>query len=278
MSLGDPHDDCIKVGDFQSIQSFLNSSCGLIVNDSKQYLVKSRLTPLLKQFNLGSFGELAQRLGATDYASYSLKEAVIDAMTTNETYWFRDETQFNELKQQIVPALCKTSRLTIDIWSAACSSGQEPYSISMSLGELPQQKRLQIMATDISATMLTEAQNAVYSDLAMNRGLNAEQKMQFFQITPQGYQVLPSIKQRVRFRSLNLMESFSSLGQFDIIFCRNVLIYFAEPAKQDILSRMADCLRPGGVLFLSSTESMPSTVKSLQLVNGVFASYFKKID
>jgi chemotaxis protein methyltransferase CheR len=270
-------DDAIMAVDFLAIRDFLKRSCGLVVGDNKQYLVKSRLTPLLGKFNLASFAELAVRLQANDISSYPLKNAVIDAMTTNETYWFRDETQFNELRNRIIPRLLAAGGVNVDIWSAACSSGQEPYSVSMCLSDSATAKRIQIVATDISPTMLALAENGLYSDLAMSRGISAEQKAQFFHKTDSGYQINSLIKQRVRFQSLNLMESFVGMGTFDIIFCRNVLIYFADPVKQDILQRMVACLKPGGILFLSSTESMPGAVQNLKLVNGSFANYYQKV-
>lgn len=274
--VGGGRENTILATDFQLIQDFLQRSCGLVINDSKQYLVKSRLSPLLPRFNLSSFSELALKLKTVDITSYDLKDAVIDAMTTNETYWFRDESQFNEL-HQLIAGPFRNNAFSIDIWSAACSSGQEPYSISMCLDDVLNQKRAQITATDISSSMLAQAQEGIYCDLAMARGLSEEHKRKFFQKAAGGHQVNPAIKQRIRFKYLNLMDSFSSLGQFDIIFCRNVLIYFADPDKQNILGRMVDSLKIGGVLFLSSTESMPASISSLKLVNGTYANYFQKV-
>ena len=266
--------------EYKIIQDFLNQSCGIILNDSKQDLVKNRLSTLLPKFNLGAFSDLTTAIQKNTPISPKVKSAIIDAMTTNETFWFRDESQFIELKEKIFPELLKKTK-GVRIWSAACSSGQEPYSISICVEEASKKmatpRDVRIIGTDISQSPLLDAQTAIYSDLALSKGLSQQIKEQFFQKGSDGYQLNSNITERVRFQQFNLLKPFSVLGQFDIIFCRNVLIYFSDAVKQDILTRMVNALEEGGYLFLSSTESIPSTIKNIEPIQGKgCVRYFRK--
>lgn len=271
----------VSVAEYQAIQQFLSQNCGIELGDNKQYLVKSRLQPLLTKLEIAHFGDLANALQSASFSAQKLKSAVIDAMTTNETFWFRDERQFAELKDNVLPKLLQQKNGNIRIWSAACSSGQEPYSIGICAQEAMQagakSRSLQIIGTDISEAILEEAKKAVYSEAALSRGIDQAAKARYFRKGYDGYALAPEICQLVRFQQFNLLKSFAALGRFDIIFCRNVLIYFAEPVKRDILARMADSLEPGGYLFLSSTEGMPLGLNSFELVRSGLTSYFKKV-
>ncbi|MCK5831562.1 MAG: protein-glutamate O-methyltransferase CheR [Methylococcales bacterium] len=267
----------ITLNEYKIIQHFLNESCGIVLTDNKQYLVKNRVTRVLEQFNLASFHELTVAIQVISNArNQKLKAAVVDAMTTNETFWFRDDTQFVELKERIIPTLVAKKNGKIKVWSAACSSGQEPYNISMCAEEVAGNCQIQIIGTDISDTILKEAKAAVYSEMALSRGLDEKIRKRFFQQTEQGYQLTRKVTQKVRFQQFNLLNSYSGLGRFDIIFCRNVLIYFSDEVKRDILTRMASSLEPGGYIFLSSTESMPSGIKEFEVVRDGKARYFQK--
>ncbi len=251
----------INAREYQAISDFLAETSGIVLGENKQYLVQSRLSSLLKRFDLASFAELIEALHVLKPVSQQLKTAVVDAMTTNETFWFRDKAQFLALQEQVLPELLAQKQGTIRIWSAACSSGQEPYSISICAHKVLQasgrQRSIQIIGTDISERVLSEARQAVYSELAVSRGLEAADKSEFFSPVADGYQLNPEITRQVRFQTFNLLKPFSVLGKFDIIFCRNVLIYFSEQIKLDILRRLAEVLEPGGYIFLSSTEAMP---------------------
>ena len=244
--------------DYQAFQQFLQSACGIQLGASKEYLVSSRLGNLMKEAQISSLGELLQRMNSPVYAQ--LKVKVIDAMTTNETFWFRDIGHFILLKETILPDLNKERGGTIRIWSAACSSGQEPYNISMIVDEYESQRGrgrpVQIEATDISTKMLTEARAGLYCGLTVERGLTPEQQKRFFIPKERCLEVRPEIKRRVSFRPLNLASSYQGMGKFDVIFCRNVLIYFSNELKKDIVDRLANALNPGGYLFLGSTESI----------------------
>jgi len=271
----------MTINEYKIIQQFLSQSCGIILGDSKQYLVKNRLSRLLVSFDLGSFSDLVKVLQVNSPQTVKLKTAIVDAMTTNETFWFRDDLQFSELKDVILAEIFERKSGSVKVWSAACSSGQEPYTISMCVEDanrkLSRARNVQIIATDISEDILREAKAAEYSELALSRGIDQLAKKRFFQKAHNGYKLSPEITRNVRFQQFNLLKPFSVLGRFDVIFCRNVLIYFSEEVKRDILSRMVDSLEPGGYLFLSSTEAMPASVKGLVPVRGGRARYFKKV-
>ena len=192
-------------------------------------------------------------------------------MTTNETFWFRDSAPFDALRDVILPRLVlQEKRSTLRIWSAACSSGQEPYSISMIIEEFKARhpgvlmREPEIIGTDISTSMLNNARLAEYDGLSVSRGLSEARRRMFFDELPQGrFRLKKHITQRVTFKPLNLQDTYSSLGRFDVIFCRNVLIYFAADFKADILRRMRNSLNPGSYVILGASESLPATISEL---------------
>ena len=245
---------------YHQFREFLEQQCGIVLGENKQYLVKSRLAPLMSKFNVESLGNLVTRtLSPTER---QLRAAVIDAMTTNETLWFRDDYPFKLLQSQILPELAKKNT-PIKIWSAASSSGQEPYSIAMSVLEYQQKnpgalsRGVQIIGTDISTTMLEHCKYGQYDSLALSRGLSAERKRQFFEPGDNGMsKVKDNVKKLVSFRHLNLLNSYSLMGRFDIVFCRNVLIYFAPEIKAKIISQFHGVLNDQGYLFLGASESL----------------------
>jgi chemotaxis protein methyltransferase CheR len=270
----------MTLNEYHAIQHFLRVSCGIELGENKQYLVKNRLTGLLNKFDMASFSVLANTLQTNSPVSSKLKIAVVDAMTTNETFWFRDDIQFLELKEKIFPEISEKKTGTIKVWSSACSSGQEPYTMSMCVEEAAKQSgkswKVQILGTDISETILIQAKAAIYSEIALSRGLEKQTKNIFFHKISEGYKLNTEITAKVRFQQFNLLNSFSALGKFDVIFCRNVLIYFSDEVKRDILSRMVCSLEPHGYIFLSSTESMPTSIQKLELVRAGKVRYFKK--
>jgi len=253
--------------DYHVFKKFLSDASGIELGDGKEYLVVSRLSGLLQQYKVAGMKELLSEL--TTGRNSKLKANVIDAMTTNETFWFRDAPHFRLLASKIFPEVGNNQRLRI--WSAACSSGQEPYSISMQAYDYRMRnpgrlRDVEIVSTDISASVLDEARKGVYSGLAASRGLDDEQRRRYFSTHAKGYEVKPEIKSSVRFQEFNLTRDFGSLGRFDVIFCRNVLIYFPPAVKQDIIQRMSKILRPGGYLFMGSTESMPAQMNAFEMV------------
>lgn len=273
----------ISIQEYQLFQEFLRECSGIVLGDNKHYLIKNRLLGILKELDMHSLTELVTAFKSGTSAANLLKARVIDAMTTNETFWFRDEMHFLELKEKLFPELLAGRIGTIRVWSAACSSGQEPYSISICADQVLAGRtsglsgNVQVIGTDISDRILAEARSAQYSEMALSRGLGADIRMRYFSSGNNGYKLKSAITGRVRFQQFNLLKPFSVLGRFDIIFCRNVLIYFSEDVKTNILTRMVESLQPGGYLFLSSTEAMPAAVRQLQAVKGKYARYFQKL-
>lgn len=242
---------------YQAIHDYLERQAGIRLGPGKEYLVISRLGRLLPGLGLGGFGELVERLGGL--VAGRLHTSVVDAMTTNEAFWFRDAAHFRALVDGILPEHA-SGRLRI--WSAAASTGQEAYSAAICLQDAIQGGRVsrglnyEIVGTDISPSALREAQGASYCGLSASRGLTDEQRRRYFREHGGCVELLPQYRQRVSFREFNLLKPFDVLGRFDVVFCRNVLIYFSQERKRDIIRRIARALNPGGHLFLGSTESM----------------------
>ncbi len=258
--------------DFEQFRVFLEKACGILLGSNKQYLVSSRLNKLMEQQGIKSLGELVQKMQSQPRGG--LREQVVDAMTTNETLWFRDTYPFEVMKNRVLPELLKANpNQRLRIWSAACSSGQEPYSLSMTIDEfektnLGQLKAgVQIVATDLSGSMLTACKSGEYDSLAMGRGLSQERLQRYFDPKGPGrWAVKAPIKSRVEFRAINLLESYAALGKFDVVFCRNVLIYFSAEVKKDILTRIHATLKPGGYLFLGASEALNGLPDLYQMV------------
>lgn len=258
--------------EFEQFRVFLEKACGILLGENKQYLVSSRLNKLMEQQGIKSLGELVQRI--QNQPRGGLREQVVDAMTTNETLWFRDTYPFEVLKNKVIPEFIRNNPgQRLRMWSAACSSGQEPYSISMAIDEfersnLGQLKMgAQIVATDLSGSMLTNCKTGEYDSLAIARGLSQERLQRYFDTKGPGrWAVKPAIRSRVEFRSFNLLDSYASLGKFDIVFCRNVLIYFSAQVKKDILMRIHSTLKPGGYLFLGASEALNGLPDHYQMV------------
>lgn len=255
---------------YHDFRTFLEQQCGIVLGENKQYLVKSRLAPLMAKFDVPSLAELVKR--TLSPVERQLRAAVIDAMTTNETLWFRDDYPFQLLKNKLLPEFAN-QRSPLKIWSAASSSGQEPYSIAMSVLEYQQSKPgafpggVQIIGTDISTTMLEHCKYGHYDSLALARGLSAERKKQFFEPGDNGMlKVKDNVKKLVSFRPLNLLNSYSLMGRFDIVFCRNVLIYFAPEIKAQILSQIHGVLNKDGYLFLGASESLSSLNQNFNML------------
>ena len=256
---------------YEQFRAFLEKACGIVLGDSKQYLVTSRLAPVLADNKIENLQELIRRM--QQVSQRALREAVVDAMTTNETLWFRDVHPFNILRDRLLPELQRSGTGPLRIWSAACSSGQEPYSISMTVEEYRAanmgmlRRPVEIVATDLSRQMLDACKAGEYDQLSLGRGLSKERLSRHFDpVSDQRWRIKRDIAQRVRFQSLNLLDSYLSLGRFDIVFCRNVLIYFSGERKSDILRRIHATLRPGGYLILGASEGLVDIGQQYQMV------------
>jgi len=272
----------ISTHDYQRFKTFLEQACGIILGEGKQYLIASRLTRLLRDEDIANLTELMAFIERGH--PRHLRDAVIDAMTTNETSWFRDGVPFETLAQHVFPECDAQRSGPIRIWSSACSSGQEPYTISMLISEHcrkqpgSQLAQSQIMATDISSSILAEAKRAEYEDVALGRGLSSSRRQQFFTQQEARWRISDDIRRRVSFREQNLLQGFAALGKFDIIFCRNVLIYFSAERKKDILQRMAQSLNRGGYLFLGASETISGYSDAFESVRTSFSTIYRRKD
>lgn len=266
--------DSVEQAEFDQFRQFLEDACGISLGDNKQYLVTNRMRRLMDEHKIANFGELVRNL--KQGLSRKLKEEVVDAMTTNETFWFRDIYPYDHLKNNLFPQLIGPNNKAfgpLRIWSAACSSGQEPYSISMMVEEFKQKnmgnlaRQVQIVATDLSATVLEQARQGEYDKLSVMRGLSNERLDKFFDKTPTGnWKVKSLLRDRIEFRPINLMDSYTGLGKFDIVFCRNVLIYFNADLKRQILQKIHASLKPQGILFLGSSEGLAGAADLFEMV------------
>lgn len=260
--------------EYDAFSEYLESASGIVLGSGKHYLVVSRLRGIVADNGYKSLTELLDTLKKNQ--SRELRQSVVDAMTTNETLWFRDGHPFKILAERILPEWQKdTARSAgkLKIWSAASSSGQEPYSVSITVEEYRRgrsgQARLpvEIVATDLSQKMLDQCREGCYDVLATRRGLSDERLKAYFEPQAENvWRVNQDIRSRVEFRPLNLMDNYFLLGKFDVIFCRNVLIYFSAEKKLDILTRMRAALNPGGYLFIGSTEVMPKEIKGFEVI------------
>lgn len=251
----------ISQEDYRAFKEFLQDASGILLGENKQYLVKSRLRKIMSDNRFRSLGELVQRLRTNPRSE--LSETVIDAMTTNETLWFRDTHPFRILEERLLPEMAaEPTSQPLRIWSAACSTGQEPYSMAMVIDEYRRRnpgrlrRPVEIIATDVAKPVVDAARDGIYELLALGRGLSADRQKQYFTQLPSGsWQVRKEIRDMVTFREHNLLERFN-FGKFDIVFCRNVLIYFSSDLKQDILVRTHSTLKRGGYLILGASESL----------------------
>lgn len=244
--------------EFSRFRVRLESVSGILLSDGKEYLVVSRLRKLLDQRDLSNFSALIDCM-ANDR---QFEHQVVDAMTTNETLWFRDSHPYDILRERLLPELSQQSG-PIKIWSAACSTGQEPYSIKIQECEYRRlnpgrlSSGIQVLATDISTSALELAKKGAYAQIAIRRGMPQKYLDTYFDHTGDDEWTAQSeIRQGIEFREFNLQNSYTSLGKFDFIFCRNVLIYFSPEGKRDILLRMHGALKEGGYLILGASEAV----------------------
>ena len=245
----------------QSLARYIYSLCAVILDESKGYLIEGRLSHLVEDAGCGSYGMLVQR--ARSDQSRVLEHRIVDAITTNETSFFRDTAPFDLLRHKIVPeAIDRQKRAgstRLRIWSAACSTGQEIYSIAITLKELlgnTEPYGVQLVGTDISNDAVARASRGLYNPTEISRGLSAELRDKYFRQTGGGWQIRDELRAMAAFRRLNLMESFAALGRFDVVFCRNVAIYFNDRDRTSLFQRMEHALEPNGCLVIGAMESL----------------------
>jgi chemotaxis protein methyltransferase CheR len=240
---------------------------GLVLSSDKQYLVESRLLPVARKAGVAGLSELVQLLKGPN--AQPLIVEVVEAMMTNETFFFRDRIPFEHFRDFIVPSLLATraGQRRMRIWCAAGSTGQEPYSLAMSLKEMGSKLngwRIEILATDLSTEVLEKAKAGIYSQFEVQRGLPIQLLVKYFTQIGETWQVAPELRAMVQFRTFNLLSDFSHLGIFDVIFCRNVLIYFDQQTKVGVLDRIARALDRDGCLVLGAAETVVGLTQTLK--------------
>jgi chemotaxis protein methyltransferase CheR len=244
--------------EYEYLRKFLKDCSGLDLSADKQYLIESRLLPLARKVGLSGISELVQKIMG---GSAAFNVQVVEAMTTNETFFFRDKIPFEHFRNLIMPQMLRSraNRKSVRIWCAAGSTGQEPYSLAMSLKEMGAALdgwRIEIVATDLSQEVLEKSRAGLYSQFEVQRGLPIQLLVKYFKQAGELWRINPDIRAMVQHRQFNLLHDFSQLGVFDLIFCRNVLIYFDQETKTNIFNRLAKAVEPDGFLVLGAAETV----------------------
>jgi len=252
---------------FTYLQDFLLRRSGLVLADDKAYLIRSRVQVLLRKFNIADINTLVMQIKRNEQGQ--IAKHLLDEMTTNETLFFRDSYPFEALKKLIFPALVDAGgmQVPVNIWSAAASRGQEPYSIAMTAAEmLPNAaKRVKILATDLSEQAIQYAKSGIYSQMEVNRGVPAKQLSHFFVKKGETWEVRADLKRMMRFQTANLVDDAMVMqarrhGPFDIVFCRNVLIYFSPEERKNVIDRLAKTMKPHGFLLTGAADRVAGNV------------------
>ena len=261
----------MNVNDFDLICRILKERSGLTLAKDKAYLLESRLLPVARKWKFANFEELARVIRTKP--DEALLRDVTEAMTTNESFFFRDIKPFDQFRDIVLPHMLKAraQQKSMRIWSAACSSGQEPYSLSMILSENAaklQGWRVEIVATDLSTEILTRARDGLYSQFEVQRGLPIQYLVKYFQQAGDRWQINKPIRDMVQYRPFNLLQPMAPLGRFDVVFCRNVLIYFDQPTKTKVLDGIAGQMADDGFLYLGGAETILGVTERFQLIEG----------
>ncbi len=254
----------LQFHEFEKLRDLIINACGIFLTDDKDYLVESRLTDLGNELGAANFGELHQFIIKD---MNRLLPRLVDLMTTNETYWFRDESLWNALEGHLLPGffemLATGKKNEIRIWSAACSTGQEPYSLSILIDQLAEQlgkfafkDSFRILATDISQEALMLARSGKANIFSIKRGLSDQRREKYFKKEGNHYQLNSEIMKRVEFKRYNLMDSFITLGKFDLVLLRNVAIYFTDEFKKELFYKISRTLNPTGLFIIGASESL----------------------
>jgi chemotaxis protein methyltransferase CheR len=257
--------------EFDYVSGMLKRDSGLVLGRDKVYLLESRLVPIARQRGLPGLSELIKALMTG--ADATLAKIVVDAMTTNETFFFRDIKPFDQFKTVTMTEILETraSKKSLRIWSAACLSGQEPYTLAMILKEMEAKLagwRIEILATDLSNDVLEKAKRGAYTQFEVQRGLPVQLLVKYFTQTKDAWMISDVLKKMVTYRPFNLLGSYMGLGTFDVIFCRNVLIYFDQETKGKVLDNMVKLMPPDGTLYLGGAETVLGVTNNFQPVAG----------
>ncbi|CAO3379515.1 CheR family methyltransferase [Azospirillum argentinense] len=261
----------MRVEDFDMFSTLLKQRSGLVLTRDKAYLLESRLMPVARKWNMKGLEELASTVRTRK--DEALLRDITEAMTTNESSFFRDQKPFDQFKQIVLPKLleARSAKRSIRIWSAACSSGQEAYSLAMLLSDDAAKLagwRIEIVGTDISAEMVERSKSGIYTQFEVQRGLPIQMLVKHFKQQGDKWQISQQLRQMASFREFNLLGDLSGLGQFDIVFCRNVLIYFDQPTKTKVLEAIARQMPQDGVLYLGGAETVLGITDRFKPVEG----------
>ena len=265
----------IDFSDFEFVRDLVSRESAITIDDDMMYLVDSRLSALRRKLGYADLGSLLKALRSGK--DRNLPEQVVEAMTTNETSFFRDSHPFNTLCQEVLPDIARSHSNVINIWCAACSTGQEPYTIAMAVHEQCPElvDRIAIHATDLSTEVLDKARLGVYSRLEVNRGLPMQLLTKYFEQQGLKWQVSEKLSRMITFEKINLIQSWKGLPEMDIIFLRNVLIYFDPEVKSRILQNTSSLLKPGGCLFLGLSETTLNLNTNYRRVTTDTSHYYK---
>ncbi|MFZ5608719.1 MAG: CheR family methyltransferase [Pseudomonadota bacterium] len=266
----------MRAQDFELLARLLRERSGLVLTPEKTYLLESRLTPLARRNGYETLDRLIEEIRAK--SDEELIREVTEAMTTNESFFFRDMTPFDNMKNHVLPMLRQKKAVDrrIRIWCAACSTGQEPYSLAMLLKENEAQWqgwRIEIIGTDIARNVLKKAQEGIYSQFEVQRGLPIQLMIKYFTQNGDLWQISKDLREMVTYKEFNLLSPFSGLGQFDVVFCRNVLIYFDPATKGEILRRLHGVMPVHGSLFLGAAETVIGITDKFKAVKGLRGLY-----
>lgn len=261
----------MKVEDFDLFAKIVYQRSGLVLTKEKAYLLDSRLMPVARRWNLAGLDELAGAL--RQRMDENLLADITDAMTTNESSFFRDQRPFDQFRQIVLPKFLAARAATkkLRIWSAACSNGQEPYSLAMILDEEASRMpgwNIEIVATDLCRDVLEKAKQGVYTQFEVQRGLPIQMLVKHFSQVGDKWQISKAMQGKVKYQPFNLLESMASLGQFDIVFCRNVLIYFDQPTKTRVLENISRQMPNDGVLYLGGAETVLGITQAFKPMDG----------
>jgi len=271
----------LQSGEQKVMTEFIYSLCSITLDQSKGYLIESRLSNVAEDSGCASFSQLMSR-ARTD-PSGAIKRRIVDSITTGETLFFRDSAPFELLRNKIIPDLIDSrmrskSALPIRIWSAACSTGQEIYSIAMLLNDLLRDSSkisVRLLGTDISDQAVARASKGIYGEVEMSRGLPPHQRDRYFRQVPEGWQIRDEIRGMASFKKLNLMSNLSALGKFDIVFCRNVAIYFSDHDRLSLFNRIEKVIERDGYLVIGAMESLAGLCPQYEAKRHVRSVYYQ---
>jgi chemotaxis protein methyltransferase CheR len=270
--------------EFQLYKKFIEDKTGILLGDDKKYLIENRTSHMIESFGCSNFMDLYYKI--KQFMNTELQTEFLDNITTKETFWFRNNTHFEIIEQVVLPILFQEinnrTKRKIRIWSAACATGQEPYSLAITILEylrklgISSAYNLEIIASDIAQSAIKRAKNGEYDNITIKRGLSSEFRDRYFIQDNSKWRINDKVKSMVKFQQLNLKDDISTLGKFDIVFIRNVIIYFGKEFKENLLDRITTILNPGGYLFMGAGETLFNLIVNYKILEKDGIIYYQK--